>query len=494
MSAATANVQHLLQHGDEIRTELAARKLRHFIPEVWHIVEPKTEFKSNWHIDAICDHLQAVSDGEIRNLLINIPPRSMKSLTISVFWPVWTWINNPSVRWLFSSYALSLAIRDAVKSRRIIQSPWFQDRWGDNFRLSGDQNAKQRYDNNHEGYRIAASVGGSITGEGGDFIVVDDPHNVAEVESDVVRNNAIVWWDEVMSTRLNDPETGAKIIIMQRSHQYDLAGHVLEKGGYEHLMLPMEFEVGRRCATSIGFVDPRKKEGELLTPTRIGRAALDDLKTSLGAYGTAGQLQQRPSAREGNLFKIDNLNVVTRIPEKNVKKRWRSWDKAGTDGGGKFTVGLRMGKYRKSRPNGTFDENNKERKSKYFIDDVIRGQWSSGKREQVMLTTANADSKSVWIIIEQEPGSGGKESAEASAKNLVGRHVECERPTGDKEARADAYSVSVENGEVDILRADWTHELIEEMKHFPQSKFKDQVDAGSAAFNRLSTAGRIHIG
>ena len=149
MTAAAPNAEFILNHSDQMHTELARRKLRHFIPHAWKIVEPTTEFKPNWHIDAICDHLQAVSDGEIRNLLINIPPRSMKSLTISVFWPVWMWINKPSTRWLFSSYALSLATRDAVKSRRIIQHPWFIARWGNVFELSGDQNAKQRYENNH---------------------------------------------------------------------------------------------------------------------------------------------------------------------------------------------------------------------------------------------------------------------------------------------------------------------------------------------------------
>lgn len=492
--AEAFNIEAALNDPHGLDKELASRKLRHFIPQAWHVVEPNNEFKPNWHIDAICDHLQAVYDGEIRNLLVNVPPRAMKSLTISVFWPVWCWINNPGIQFLFSSYAHTLATRDAVKSRRIIQSPWFRQRWGDKFKLQGDQNAKQRYENNEGGHRIATSVGGSVTGDGGDFVVVDDPHNIVEVESDVIREGAILWWDEVMSTRLNNPETGGRIIIMQRSHQYDLAGHVLEKGGYEHLMLPMEFESSRRCATGIGFVDPRTKEDELLYPNRVGRETLNEMKVALGSYGYAGQMQQRPTAREGNMFRIDELNIIKSVQEKNVKKRWRAWDKAATDGGGKFTVGLRMGKYRKARPNGTYDEKGKERKSKYFIDDVVRGQWSTGKREQKIQTTATADGKKVWIVVEQEPGSGGKSDAEATERSLINRHVELERPTGDKVARADPFSVCVENGEVDILDTDWTPVLIDELKHFPQSKFKDQVDTCSAAHNKLATAGRVHIG
>lgn len=488
------SIREILLEPDQLRTELATRKLKHFIAQAWHIVEPNTTYKANWHIDAICEHLQAVFDGEIRNLLVNVPPRTMKSLTISVFWPVWCWINNPNIRWLYSSYAHTLSVRDAVKSRRIIQSDWFTDRWGDRFKLSGDQNAKQRYDNNKGGYRLATSVGGAATGEGGDYVVVDDPHNIFEIESDVVRNGVLMWWDEVMSTRLNDPETGGRIIIMQRSHQYDLSGHVIEKGGYEHLMLPMEFETARRCSTSIGFVDPRIKEGELLAPGRVGAKTVQELKTALGTYGYAGQMQQRPTPREGNMFKIDEINVVDLIKENNVKKRWRAWDKAGTEGAGAFTVGVRMGKYKKPRNNGTYDEYGKERKSKYFIDDVVRGQWSSGKREDKIQQASLKDGKKIWIVIEQEPGSGGKESAESTMKSLLGRHVELERPTGDKEARADPFSVAVENGEVDILRAPWTFDLIDELKHFPQSRYKDQVDACSMAFSRLRVAGKVHIG
>lgn len=493
MSSA-AYLQSVMENPDAVQTELAERKLSHFVRQAWHVVEPKTVFKWGWHIDAICEHLEAVRAGEIRNILINVPPRFMKSLIISVMWPAHGWIGSPSTRYLFSSYAQPLAIRDAVKTRRILTSPWFQARWGDRFKFSGDQNAKTRYENDQSGYRIATSVGGAATGEGGDYVAVDDPHNIFEVESDVVRGSALLWWDEVMSTRLNDPETGGRIIVMQRSHQYDLAGHVLEQGGYTHLMLPMEFEPARKCITQIGFQDPRKRDGDLLWPDRFPATVLADLKRPLGSYGVAGQLQQRPSPREGNMFKVDELNVVDEIKERNVKKRWRAWDKAGTDGGGAWTVGARIGRYKKPRPNGTFDDDGKERHSRFFIDDIVRGQWSTGRREKVIRSTSEVDGKKVWIVVEQEPGSGGKESAEATQKNLVGRHVELERPTGDKEARADPFSVAVENGEVDVLRAPWIHELLEELKHFPQSRFMDQVDACAAAFNRISIRGKVHIG
>src|SRR5215475_1548804 len=286
----------------EIDAELASRSLAEFVRQAWVVVEPSTPFVPGWHIDAIIEHLEAVTAGQIRNLLINVPPRHMKSLLVAVFWPGWEWTRWPERRWLYSSYSAQLSIRDSVKCRRLIESPWYQARWADRFALTSDQNTKGRFDNNRSGYRLSTSVGGAATGEGGDRIVCDDPHNVQEAESDSVRKATLDWWDVVMSTRVNDPRTAAMVVVMQRCHQQDLSGHLLEQGGWEHLCLPAEYE-GPRSATSIGFVDPRKEHGELLWADRFGRPEIDSLKRSLGSYAAAGQLQQRPSPVEGGMIK-----------------------------------------------------------------------------------------------------------------------------------------------------------------------------------------------
>ncbi len=492
--AGPSVVKYAIEHPDELQAELSRRKLGCFLKYAWHVIEPAAIYKPNWHIDAICEHLKAVEDGEIRNLLINVPPRSMKSITISVGWPAFVWVNKPSTRFLFSSYAQSLAIRDALKSRRIIQSPWYQKYFKDSFKLAGDQNVKSRYDNDHQGYRISTSVGGSATGEGGDYVIVDDPHNVQEAESDVIRESTLIWWDEVMSSRLNDPEAGAKIIIMQRAHEDDLSGHVLEQGGYEHLMLPMEFDPDRKCSTSIGFSDPRVKRGELLFPDRAGPNAVAELKRSMGSYASAGQLQQSPAPRRGGMIKVDEINIVECIDEHNIKREWRSWDKAGTDGAGAFTVGARIGKYKKPRQHDANCGHNKCGGSLYFVRNIVRGRWSAGPREHTIAQISHADGKRVAIVIEQEPGSGGKESAQATKAKLKNRKVEIERPTGSKEDRADPFAVAVENGEVDVLDAEWNLEYLEELRHFPGSKYKDQVDATAQGFNRLRGKGKIRIG
>ena len=262
---------HILVSGDDPkngRGEIAqaALSLLAFVKLAWPILEPANPLVESWHLDALCDHLQAVTTGGIRNLLINIPPRHMKSLAVCVFWPAWEWITHPHRRFLFASYAMSLSERDSVKCRRLMESQWYQQFWGDRFQLCGDQNTKLRYDNDKAGHRIATSVGGSATGEGGDYVIVDDPHNVIDRESQTLREEALTWWDETMSTRLNDPRSGAKIIVMQRIHEKDLSGHVLEQGGYEHLFLPAEFEPARRCVTTLWRPTPAGRDRRVGVP------------------------------------------------------------------------------------------------------------------------------------------------------------------------------------------------------------------------------------
>jgi predicted phage terminase large subunit-like protein len=305
----------------KISTSLTAKpvtadaSLSQFIKDAWPVVEPATEYIHDWHVDAICEHLAAVTTGEIRNLIINIPPRHMKSLIVSVFWPCWEWTTMPSRRWLFASYAQSLATRDSLKCRRLIRSKWYQTRYGAVFSLTGDQNQKMRFENDHTGYRLATSVGGLGTGEGGDRIVVDDPHKVLEAESARIRSNTLSWWDETMASRGNDPKTVARVIVMQRVHTNDLTGHVLAQGGYEHLCLPAEYE-GSKHVTSIGWTDPRTELGDLLCSKRFGPQELSELKLRLGSRAAAGQLQQRPTPIEGAIFKSQWFNNrYTTLPE-----------------------------------------------------------------------------------------------------------------------------------------------------------------------------------
>jgi len=304
---------------------LAEKRLVHFLKQVWPSIDPHT-YTHGWHIDCICDHLEAVMSGEIKRLSINVPPRHCKSILIAVAFPAWAWLKKPSLQFLFSSYAHSLSIRDGVKCRRVIESPLYQSRWGNSVKLTSDQNTKVRFDNDKGGYRICTSVDGMTTGEGGDIIVIDDANNVREAESEATRTATNNWYDEVMQSRFNDPKTGALVTIQQRTHHLDLSGHIIRKYGneYTYLILPAEYEIDSKRKMSLktfhGWTDPRKEEGDLLWPEQFGRAELDILKNALGAYASAGQLQQRPSPREGGLIP---LNMFQRYKTPPARETWK---------------------------------------------------------------------------------------------------------------------------------------------------------------------------
>jgi hypothetical protein len=286
----------------EVAKEKARRNLHEFVQQAWPVLEPQTPFVDGMHMHAVCEHLQAVSQGRIGNLIVNIPPGHAKSLLTAVFWPAWVWIDHPETRWLFSSYREPLAVRDSVKCRRLIESDWYQQCWGESYQLSADQNQKGRFENTRTGYRVVVPMSAG-TGERGDYVVVDDPHSVDQAESETERRSAVEWWNGSMATRLNDLSTGHKIVIMQRLHESDLTGDLLAKGGYDWLCLPAEFEPERRCTTSIGWSDPRQELGELLWPEKVRAANLHDLKVTLGDYRYAAQYQQRPSPAEGGILK-----------------------------------------------------------------------------------------------------------------------------------------------------------------------------------------------
>jgi predicted phage terminase large subunit-like protein len=296
-----------------VNAEICRRDLYEFAKGSWSVLEPASDFIDNWHIGEICKHLQAVTEGKIRRLIINIPPRFMKSLLVSVIWPAWEWASCPSRRWLSSSYAQNLAERDAVKMRTLIDSPWYQQRYGHVFNFKADQNAKSRFENDKTGFRVSTSPGGMGTGEGGDRLTADDPHNVKQAESDTTRETTLTWWDETMSSRYNNPKTGTAVIVMQRVHESDLTGHLLAKGGWEHLCIPMEYD-GVRRSTSLGEYDPRTVEGELLWPDRFGVDEVEALKKALGSYATACQLQQRPSPRGGGIFQRKDFRYYKILP------------------------------------------------------------------------------------------------------------------------------------------------------------------------------------
>jgi predicted phage terminase large subunit-like protein len=382
-----------------------------------------------------------------------------------------------------------LSIRDSVKCRRLIESPWYQRLWGQVYALTGDQNAKSRFDNNRSGYRLSTSVGGAVTGEGGDRIVCDDPNNVSEVESDSVRKSTNDWFDVVMSTRVNDPKTAAKVVVMQRCHQQDLTGHLLEQGGWDHLCLPAEFEESGRV-TSIGWSDPRKTHEELLWPERFGSPELESLKRSLGSYGAAGQLQQRPSPSGGGIIKRHwfrfwqppgaNLPPVTiRLPDGTVQsilaheigkvdEAIQSWDCAFKDlETSDYVVGQVWGRLG----------------SAYLLLDQTRDRMDCPTTVKAVRQLSQRWRGAIAKLIEDK--ANGSAVIQMLGRELPG--ILPVTPEGGKVARAAAVSPLIEAGNVYLPHPQlmpWVNDFIEECAGFPNGAHDDQVDAMTQALLR----------
>jgi predicted phage terminase large subunit-like protein len=310
----------------------AEASLYEFVKAAWHVIEPGAPFVGGWHIEVICEHLEAVTNGDIKRLLINIPPRHAKSIIVGVMWPVWEWLAHPSEKFLCASYSGILSTRDSLKARRLVQSPWFVERWGHLFALTGDQNQKTRFENDKTGYRIATSVGGTATGEGGSRLILDDPHGAQDAQSEAMRETAVEWFDLVWSTRLNNPVTDAMVVIMQRLHENDISGHVLKNPkGWEHVCLPAEFD-GVRRKTKLGHYDKRVDSRALLWPERFNTEVIETLKRQLGEYGASGQLQQQPSPTGGGIIKVSHFQrwpVKEKFPA--FKYMVQSYDTAFTE-------------------------------------------------------------------------------------------------------------------------------------------------------------------
>jgi phage terminase large subunit-like protein len=301
-----------------------------FCKAAWHVIEPGKGLVWNWHMDIVCAHMQAVAEGKIRRLIVNVPPRSAKSNLISVLFNAWAWASNPSKQFLTVSHEEGLAIRDAQRTRLLVRSDWYQARWGGSFSLAGDQNEKKFFQTSANGHRNAVGINAGVTGKGGDIILVDDPHSFKGATSTAERQTTLDAYDMAISTRLNSPSDGAIVVIMQRLNGADLTGHLLK--GTEHwdvVILPMRYE-GKRYSSPLGsgFDDPRAKDGELLMPERFPEETVEALELRLGD-GAAGQLQQRPVSRGGGVLKEKWWKVWDR-PLPHCEHVFLSWDTAFT--------------------------------------------------------------------------------------------------------------------------------------------------------------------
>lgn len=448
---------------DAIERELYARSFADFVRAAWPILEPATPLKWGWALDLICEHLEAVSRGEIKRLLINVPPGCMKSLLLGVLWPAWEWgpKGRPELRYLGTAHKQELAIRDSTKCRRLIQSEWYQRLWPT--RLTTDQNAKTKFENDAFGFREAMAFT-SLTGSRADRVLIDDPHSVDDAKSEALLKSAVETFREAVPSRVSNSDS-AIIIIMQRLHEGDVSAEAL-KLGYVHLCLPMRYESGlSRTATCS---DPRTEDGELLFPDRFGEADVCALELSLGDYAAAGQLQQRPAPRAGGDFKPGLIEIVDALPA--GLSFVRGWDLAGTTKKhSDYTATCRLA----VKDGVTWIAHADHFKA---APDIV---------ETTIHQHCQTD-KDTLASIPQDPGQAGVAQKQAISRRLQGQRFEFTPESGDKVTRAQPLAAQVNAGNVKMLRGDWNSAILAEMRAFPMGAHDDIIDAASRAYNRAA--------
>jgi len=414
------------------------------------------------HLVHLRRYLEAVTAGEILRLMIFEPPRHGKSEQVTIHYPAYRLERDPTLRVIIGSYNETLAARFSRRTRRIVEA---------RLALSRERTAAVDWETERDGGLRAVGVGGGITGHGGQLILVDDPiKNREEADSATYRERVWDWWRDDLYTRLEPG--GAIILIMTRWHQDDLAGRILaseDAPNWTVVRLPALAEEG----------DPLGRQvGAALCPQRYDVAALAKIRLVLGEHSFAALYQQRPLPAEGGLFKA--AWFAQRLTEAEVgplEALVRYWDKAASAGQGDYTVGVLMGRSAEGR---------------YVVLDVVRGRWETFERERVIVSTAARDRErwgEVAIWLEQEPGSGGADSARATIRALAGYAARAETATGQKTARAEPFAAQAGAGNVSLLRGAWNDPWVDELCVFPHGEHDDQVDATSGAFNRL--AGRL---
>lgn len=451
----------------------AEESLYAYLIAAWPYID-SAPFKNNWHLEAICEHVQAVFEGKIKDLVITVPPRHAKSTLINVAFPTWAWIKDPTTKFITASYGADLATRDAVKSRRLMNHPWFKRRWKDKFNFTTDSNVKTRYDNDKTGYRLSTSVGGVGTGEGFDCLVIDDAMKAADANSAIKREAVIEWWDQTMSTRANDPENQRRIVIGQRLHEDDLPGYLIKQGGWTHLNFPVRYEP-TTYVTSIGWKDPRKKEGQLLWPERYDELSVEKLEKQLGPYGAASQLQQRPVPKGGGLVKdIWFKRYFYAPPLKDFDIILQSWDFAfDSDGDAAYSVGDIWGKLG----------------ADIYLLDQVRDKWDITEMMSAVEELSEAWPQARVKLFENK--AAGKPLFKMLKSKISGIVLIDPKEIGDKEVRLQTCIPEIYAGNVYIPHPNtknWVSgkgSWLEEITMFPKFKYKDRVDTMTQAINWL---------
>lgn len=455
----------LLKQLSELDYALAEKSFVHFFKAAWKVLEPTTPLLFNWHHELIAEYLQATLNGDISRLIINVPPRYSKSILVTIMFPAWCWITKPSLRFISASYSVDLATKHGVDRRMLLRSDWYQAAWKDRFSFSEEQNQKTEYVNNHRGHMVSVGMLGTVTGKGGDYVLIDDPHNPKKAESDAERRAAINAFDSTFTTRLDNKKTGRIVVVMQRLHFQDLTGHLLAKNeeceNWTHLCLPAEAPTKTTIIFPVSGKSIERKKGSILHPDREGPAELAKAKTSLGAYNYAGQYEQNPSPRHGGIFKRSYWRYYTHIPDK-FDEVIQSWDMSFKELVSSDPVaGCVLGRVGEE----------------IYVLDFINDQLGFRASCNAVL-----DLSKRWPLARRkyvEDKANGPAVADALRSKIPGLILI--NPAGSKIERAALVEPVFESGNVLLPHAHiaqpWVSQLIEQCAAFPRGANDDMVDA-----------------
>ncbi|MGZ8432789.1 MAG: phage terminase large subunit [Candidatus Binatia bacterium] len=445
--------------------------LPEFIKQTFRTVSPAHEYEHNWHVDAIAEYLNACERGEVRRLIINMPPRSLKSISVAVSWPAFLLGHNPSTQIISSSYSKSLSDKHSIDSRAVINSRWYGNVFPDT-KISREKSSVAKFITTARGHRMSVSIGSNVTGEGGDFIIVDDPHNPKQAASDAERQHALDYFDQTLTSRANNKKTAVFVVVMQRLHEMDLTGHLLEKGGWEHLNLRAVAENSHTI--HIGNFFREVKKGEFLHPSRLDKAVLEETEREMGKFAYAGQYQQNPSPDEGGILK---------------KKSWRKWlrdtppvcdmvfqtldTSFGESEENDLSVILTWGIFKHAG----IDPKDPEEKASLILLDAEFDTWEYPELKRTALASYKYHTPD-RIIIEFK-ASGQSLLQDLRKMRLPVQKFKVEK---DKVYRANISAPILDSGHVFYMDRDWAKRVIHDCAVFPNGKYKDIVDAVTMAF------------
>lgn len=423
-------------------------------------VAPGVAYQHNWHVDAIAEHLFACERGELRRLIINLPPRMLKSTLVSVAWPAWILGHTPQQRIMAASYAQSLSIKHSTDCRAVMEADWYR-RVFPTTRLSPKQNEKEKFATRARGYRLAVSVGGAAIGEGGNILIVDDPISPMQVRYPQQRDAVNQWFDHTFATRLDDKKRGAIVLVMQRLHREDLSGYLLAKGGWEHLCLPAI--APERTCVRIGSYTHQREAGEPLHAEREDLALLEQTKRELGSAQFNAQYQQAPLSHTGTLIRPEWCRRFA--PEETGAAFVQSWD-----------TGVKAGAQNDASACATFAV--KDGVHQLVDMRVVRLEYPALKR-LIVSHAARFDPDAVLI---EDKASG--QSLLQDLKQETALPLIAILPTGDKLTRVTRITPMIEAGRFALPNfAAWLPAFEAEFFTFPEGRHDDQTDAVSQYLN-----------